>query len=262
MKNANRRIARVLLRNAGVRLPLALAACTAISAAYAPGVAAQRPVEPVGERQLVDLEEVVVTARRREELLQDIPLAVTSLSADYMREQNITRLDDLGIHVPSLAISSGGPSTNSPIVVLRGQRPSEMLLTLDPAVPMYFAEVVLTPVQGANLALYDLANVQVLKGPQGTLFGRNSTGGALLFTPQQPGEEFGGYVETRLGNYDLIHVEGAVDMPASDTLEEDPVCKKLVPSRQAVQYQWQGRTIYFCSQECCNTFRSTQGEQQ
>lgn len=52
------------------------------------------------------------------------------------------------------------------------------------------------------------------------------------------------------------------EMPASDTLEEDPVCKKLVPSRQAVQYEWQGRTIYFCSQECCNTFRSTQGEHQ
>ncbi len=52
------------------------------------------------------------------------------------------------------------------------------------------------------------------------------------------------------------------EMPVSDTLEEDPVCKKLVPSRQAVQYEWQGRTIYFCSQECCNTFRSTQGDHQ
>ncbi len=207
------------IRSVCVRLPLVFAVCAAISSVYVPGTQAQETVEPVGERQIVALDEVVVTARRREELLQDIPLAVTALSADYIREQNITRLDDLGLHVPSLAISSGGPSTNTPVVTLRGQRPSEVLLTLDPAVPLYFDDVVLTPTQGTNLAMYDLANVQVLKGPQGTLFGRNSTGGAVLFTSQQPGEEFGGYLETRLGDYDLVHVEGAVDLPASDILK-------------------------------------------
>ena len=67
--------------------------------------------------------------------------------------------------------------------------------------------------------MYDLANVQVLKGPQGTLFGRNSTGGALLFTPQTPGDEFGGYAEAKLGDYNLYHFEGAVDLPASDSLK-------------------------------------------
>lgn len=189
-----------------------------MASGYASQPAQAQAQQPVGERQLVALEEVVVTARRREELLQDIPLAVTALDGDYLRDQNITRLDDLGIHVPSLRISSGGTGTNSPLITLRGQRPSTVTITEDPAVPIYFAEVVLTPTQGTNLAMYDLANVQVLKGPQGTLFGRNSTGGALLFTPTRPGEEFGGYLETRLGNYDLVHVEGAVDLPASDTL--------------------------------------------
>lgn len=189
-----------------------------LAAGYASYGAPVQAQEPVGERQLVALEEVVVTARRREELLQDIPLAVTALSSEFLRDQNITRVEDLGIHVPSLRISSGGTGTNSPLITLRGQRPSTVTITEDPAVPIYFAEVVLTPTQGTNLAMYDLANVQVLKGPQGTLFGRNSTGGALLFTPTRPGEELGGYLETRLGNYDLVHVEGAVDLPASDTL--------------------------------------------
>lgn len=189
-----------------------------LAAGYASFCAPVQAQAPVGERQLVALEEVVVTARRREELLQDIPLAVTALSSEYLRDQNITRVEDLGIHVPSLRISSGGTGTNSPLITLRGQRPSTVTITEDPAVPIYFAEVVLTPTQGTNLAMYDLANVQVLKGPQGTLFGRNSTGGALLFTPTRPGEELGGYLETRLGNYDLVHVEGAVDLPASDTL--------------------------------------------
>ncbi|WP_167854690.1 TonB-dependent receptor [Mangrovimicrobium sediminis] len=159
-----------------------------------------------------------MTARRREEALQDIPIAVTALSAEFLREQNITELQDLGTHVPAMRISDNGISSNAPIVTLRGQRPSEVLLTLDPAVPMYFAEVVLTPTFGTNLALYDLANVQVLKGPQGTLFGRNSTGGALLFTPRTPGAEFGGYLQARMGNYDLLHVEGAVDIPVGDSL--------------------------------------------
>jgi len=186
-------------------------------AVLAPGVMAQSQ-QPAGEQQMVVLEEVVVTARRREELLQDIPIAVSALSEEYLRDQNITRLEDLGIHVPSLRISSGGTGTNSPLITLRGQRPSTVTITEDPAVPIYFAEVVLTPTQGTNLAMYDLANVQVLKGPQGTLFGRNSTGGALLFTPNRPGDEFGGYGEVRLGDYELYHFEGAVDVPVSDTL--------------------------------------------
>ena len=193
--------------------PLALAV-SAASAIYAPPVAAQS-----GEKQMVELEEVLVTARRREESLQDVPIAITAMSADFLREQNITELNDLAIHVPAMRISQGGPSTNVPIVVLRGQRPSEVTMTVDPAVPLYFAEVVLTPTQGTNLAMYDLANVQVLKGPQGTLFGRNSTGGALLLTPQTPGDEFGGYAEAKLGDYSLYQFEGAVDLPASDTLK-------------------------------------------
>lgn len=182
------------------------------------GASTQAQSTQPGERELVVLDEVVVTARRREELLQDIPVAVTALSGNFLREQNITRLEDLGLHVPSLRISSGGTGTNSPLITLRGQRPSTVTITEDPAVPIYFADVVLTPTQGTNLAMYDLENVQVLKGPQGTLFGRNSTGGALLFTPQRPGEEFGGYGEVRLGDYDLVHVEGAVDLPVNDTL--------------------------------------------
>jgi len=203
-------------RAGSFKLRCAIAMLAASSGGFATGVAAQAG-DP-GEKQYVVLEEVVVTARRREELLQDIPIAVTALSADTLRAENITRLEDLGIHVPSLRISSGGTGTNSPLITLRGQRPSTVTITEDPAVPIYFAEVVLTPTQGTNLAMYDLANVQVLKGPQGTLFGRNSTGGALLFTPQKPGDEFGGYGEVRVGDYELVHLEGAVDLPVSDTL--------------------------------------------
>lgn len=165
------------------------------------------------------LEEIVVTARRREEAAQDIPVAVTAMSTDYLRSQNIGELSDLGAHVPSLRISNAGTTTNTPIISIRGQRPTDVLMTLDQTVPIYFADVVMTPAEGSNLAMYDLANVQVLKGPQGTLFGRNSTGGALLMSPKTPGVDLGGYLETKVGDYDLRSVEGAVDLPVNDVVQ-------------------------------------------
>ena len=192
---------------------------TALALAVASGGIAPQVSAQQSGRHMGELEEVLVTARRREESLQDVPIAITALSGDFLREQNVTELADLAIRVPAMGVSTGGPSTNVPIVVLRGQRPSEVTMTVDPAVPLYFADVVLTPTQGTNLAMYDLANVQVLKGPQGTLFGRNSTGGAMLLTPQRPGDELGGYAEARVGDYNLYHFEGAVDLPATDTLK-------------------------------------------
>ncbi len=201
-------------------IPTAMAATvTAAVSGYLPPALAQDNASPVANvRNMGPLEEVIVTARRREEAAQDIPIAVTALGEEFLREQNITELSDLGVHIPSFRVSYGGPGTNQPILTLRGQRPSTVTVTEDPAVPLYLAEVVLTPTAGTNLAMYDLSSVQVLKGPQGTLFGRNSTGGALLLTPRTPGDEFAGHLEARLGSYDLVHLEGAVDIPLGDTL--------------------------------------------
>ncbi len=164
------------------------------------------------------LEEVVVTARRRSEMASDVPLAITAITTEKLEEQGITEVTDLGRNVPGLNISSAGASTSAPLISLRGQRPSEILLTLDPAVPLYFADVVLTPTYGTNLSMYDLADVQVLKGPQGTLFGRNSTGGSILMTPKGPTKELEGYVKGTLGNYNLYRAEGAISLPVNDVL--------------------------------------------
>ncbi len=164
------------------------------------------------------LEEVVVTARRRSEVATDVPMAITAMSSEYLADQGVTSVEILNDKVPGLNVSQGTTGPNLPLVSLRGQRPSEVLLTMDPAVPMYFADVVLTPVHGSNLAMYDLADVQVLKGPQGTLFGRNSTGGVVLLTPKAPEQEFGGFIKGTLGNYDLYKVEGGVSLPVNDVL--------------------------------------------
>ncbi|WP_317929585.1 TonB-dependent receptor [Halioxenophilus sp. WMMB6] len=188
--------------------------CIALASAsfgYVANVAAQQ--------ELRVLEEIVVTARRREENLQEVPVAVTAMGEDYLRNQNITELNDLGTQVPSLRVSNGGTSTNEPVISIRGQRPTDSTLGLDAAIPIYFADIVMTPSFGTNLGMYDLSNVQVLKGPQGTLFGRNSTGGALLITPKRPGTELGGYFEGKVGDFNLVSAEGAVDIPVNDNLQ-------------------------------------------
>ncbi|GAB3102413.1 TonB-dependent receptor [Aestuariicella hydrocarbonica] len=201
-------------RTSNTHLQLASLALAIASANCIPNAVAQERGQGFGL-----LEEIVVTARRREESAQDIPVAVTAMSEDFLRSQNITELSDLGTHVPSFRVSNAGTTTNTPVLSIRGQRPTDVSMTLDQAVPIYFAEVVMTPAEGSNLSMYDLENVQVLKGPQGTLFGRNSTGGALLLSPKKPGTELGGYVETKLGDYNLRSLEGAVDLPVNEVVQ-------------------------------------------
>ncbi len=187
------------------QIPLATLAVAVASASYYPHAIAQESADNGAGLGL--LEEIVVTARRREENLQEVPIAVAAMSEDFLRTNNITKVEDLGTKVPSLRISSAGTSTNEPLISLRGQRPAESVFNQDQAVPMYFNEVVMAPTQGSNLGMYDLQGAQVVKGPQGTLFGRNSTGGAILMTPKRPGEELGGYAEVKVGNYGLVGYE-------------------------------------------------------
>lgn len=211
------------VRKNPLHLPLAGLAMAISAINYAPTAVAQADEQ----QSLRFLEEVVVTARRREESQQDVPIAITTMNEDFLRKQNITTIESIGTQVPSVRISSGGTGTSEPVISIRGQRPTEAAIQLDPAAPLYFNDVVMLPSVGTNLAMYDLENLQVLKGPQGTLFGRNSTGGALLMTPTRPGDAFGGYAEVKLGDYNLRSVEGAVDLPVTDNLSMRLVGRKV-----------------------------------
>jgi iron complex outermembrane receptor protein len=163
------------------------------------------------------LEEIVVTARRREEKLQSVPITVTAFTAADITAKNIVTGQDLTIFVPSLAINDNvglGPG-----FVLRGQGDT---IGAGPGVVAYFAEVPLISGQtaigefqgGAGPGLfYDLENIQALQGPQGTLFGRNTTGGAILITPQKPTNAFEGYGQITIGSYNWHEFEGAINVP-------------------------------------------------
>lgn len=160
--------------------------------------------------------DIIVTATRREESLSRVPLSITALTSDTLRDRVVTREQDLAALVPGLVVKNG-QNQNQLSFTLRGQ-------TLDPfsgaspAVLTYLNEV---PFGGGNSAtsFYDFSSVQVLKGPQGTLFGRNATGGAVLYTSTLPGDTLGGYLTVRGGERNLRQVQGAIDIPLiSDVL--------------------------------------------
>ncbi len=184
-----------------------------------PGLAAQETGSTDRRESARALEEVLVTARRREESAQTVPIAISAFGAEKLQDFRIEKMEDLKSIAPSLSVSSSSGRANSPVYSLRGVRPTEALYGQDPTVAIYFADVVLSPARGSNLGMYDLGSVQVLKGPQGTLFGRNTTGGAILLTPQRPGDEFGADVTLGFGNYDRNEAQFGIDLPLADTFK-------------------------------------------
>jgi iron complex outermembrane recepter protein len=158
-------------------------------------------------------DEIFVTARRREESLQDVPLAVTAFTAESLREKAITNQDDLVAHTPSLQIRSNGAQRTDGGFFLRGQGST---FGTQPGVVVYTNEVpdFRVPNFGNNTQFYDLENIQVLKGPQGTLFGRSTTGGAVLLTTKKPRMgEIEGFVEGKFGNYAYKELTAALNLP-------------------------------------------------
>ncbi len=180
------------------------------------GGAAAQGAGPAQAPRAASLEEVVVTAQRREERLQDVPLSVMAISGRNLERAGVTRIDDLAKVAPGFSIQPATRGNALLVVSMRGQRQNTPNMPYDPSTAVYFAEVVQMRPQGLNAALYDLASVQVLKGPQGTLFGRNTPAGALLITPVAPQSDFGGYAKVTLGNYDLRQFEGALNVPLGD----------------------------------------------
>ena len=161
--------------------------------------------------------DIIVTAQRRAETLERTPVAISVLSGDTLAKQAIVTESDLQAATPGLTIRAGYNS-NQLNYALRGQS-LDAFSDTRPGVLPYFNEIQLDGVGGGSSAFYDLQSIQVLKGPQGTLFGRNSTGGAVLFTSVKPDDSFGGYVSGRLGNYKSRQLEGALNVPlAGDTV--------------------------------------------
>src|SRR5688572_22838633 len=168
--------------------------------------AGQEQREPEG-----GVEQIVVTAERREQLLQDVPVAVTAFSGEELDRQGVVRVDEIASRVPNLYISSGNSVGNTRLNI-RGVFSEPNNVGLGNSIPNYVDGVAQGPGRTVNVGLFDVEAIEVLRGPQGTLFGRNSTGGAILVRTRQPQlNETGGYAELEYGNYNQIRGETAVN---------------------------------------------------
>lgn len=179
-----------------------------IAMAWSGAADAQTP--PVAS---VSSEEIIVTARRSEENIQSTPVSITAFSGEGLRQANITTITDVMYKTPGVYLAGSGAKDNT-IFQIRGQ--SKALSGSNAAAVVGYVSDVPQPSFGGGILAYDMASVQVLKGPQGTLFGRNTTGGAILFYPTAPSYDFGGYAEVRYGRFDERHLEGAITVPIID----------------------------------------------
>lgn len=163
------------------------------------------------------IEEILVTARRREERLQEVPISMTVFNQQQLDNRNVYSGAELSLYTPSLTSNNRFGSDQASFAI----RGFTQELRTTASVGVYFADVV-APRGGTNVtsgdgagpgSFFDLQSVQVLKGPQGTLFGRNTTGGAVLLVPQKPTDTLEGYLEGSVGNYDMRRLQGVINIP-------------------------------------------------
>lgn len=167
----------------------------------------------------VGLGEIVVTAQRRSESLQKTPIAITALSGDALEERNIQSTQDLMQTTPGLQVSTltGGSGSGSATFFLRGMGQQRALNGSEPAVGVYVDDFYYPTLQGSVFSVLDLEQVEVLRGPQGTLFGRNTIGGAIRYTSRKPDlDETTGQLRGTLGSYDRLDLSGIVNIAISD----------------------------------------------
>lgn len=160
------------------------------------------------------LQEIVVQARKVNENLQNVPVAVTVFSGDDLKNQNVLKVQDIAKFTPGLNIRPASSSPAAISITLRGQVQTDNLVTLDPSVGTYVDGVYWARAYGLNGDLLDVQSVQVLKGPQGTLFGRNTTGGALLFTTNNPDmTKLTGQASATYGRFNERQFTGVLNVP-------------------------------------------------
>ena len=163
------------------------------------------------EDRVIQLEEVVITSQHGEQRLLDIPAAITAVSAETLESAKVLTMEQLAGFVPGLNILVQTPGR--PNLVIRGLTSDEVSPTAQPRVSVYLNHAPISRATMAVTELYDMERIEVLKGPQGTLFGRGAQAGAISFISKKPTDHFGGYVAAGVGNYDMKHFEGALNVP-------------------------------------------------
>lgn len=183
-------------------LPQALAA--AVAAQMAPWAAA------------AELEEIVVTAQKRSERLTEVPIAITNFGTENIEQTGVRQLKEVAEFVPNLQISSGTDFSSS--VSIRGVGANSRNIGFDTRVGVYLDGVYLGQSPALNQELLDLERIEVLRGPQGTLFGKNTVAGAINMISKRPDDTFGGSLGVEYGNYNSRQLSASLNLPLSDNL--------------------------------------------
>jgi iron complex outermembrane recepter protein len=197
---------------------------TAIAMAIATPVVAQQQSEAVGgaeQERTSGINTIVVTAQKRAEDVQDVPIAISAFDANTLRERSVSEVSDLASLAPNVSLDSSVPFSGSTAVLsayIRGIGSDDFAFNIDPGVGIYVDGVYLARSVGANQDLLDVERIEILKGPQGTLFGRNTIGGAISIVTRDPGEVFRVRGDVTAGSYNLLQVRGSVDIPLTDSL--------------------------------------------
>lgn len=186
------------------------------SAALAQADMSEQP-EPAAEAEAFGLEEITVTARRVRESLQKTPVAVTAFSAETIDRRFALDIRGLAGEVPNVVITNV-PGFNAASIGIRGQSTGDIILTFEPAVGVIIDDFVLAHVQTQLFDMFDIERIEVLRGPQGTLFGKNTVGGVVNVITKRPTDEHSAEVRLGYGNFDTFTARGAINLPITDNL--------------------------------------------
>lgn len=195
---------------------------TALAAILSTPAFAQEAVTPGKATEATGgLADIVVTAQKRAENVQDVPIAVSVFTADALQERAISQVSQLANVTPNVSLDAGTPFSGSSSVLaayIRGIGANDFAMNLDPGVGVYLDGIYLARNVGANLDLPDVGRIEILKGPQGTLFGRNTIGGAISVVTRDPGKDFGFQGDVATGRFHRLDIRGTADLPITDDL--------------------------------------------
>lgn len=187
-------------------------------AAFGAMASAAQAQDVTTQEAAAQVEDIIVTARRTEESAQKTPLALTAFSGETLERTGAQQVTDLQGAVPNLNLVQGRGSSNATNIYIRGVGQPDALQTFDPAVGVYVDDVYYSRIRGTQFDLLDLERVEILRGPQGTLYGKNTIGGAMKLVSRRPDQEFRARASAAYGDYDLVEVQGAVSGPVTDNL--------------------------------------------
>ncbi|RNF85217.1 TonB-dependent receptor [Montanilutibacter psychrotolerans] len=196
--------------NSRKRLSVAIACALLAPAAWAQEVGGDVAATPPAAEAPRTLGGVTVTARKREETLQEVPVAVTAFTAEALDRLAVDDLGDLDAQVPNLTIYAARGSSSTITAYIRGVGQSDPLWGVDPGVGIYLDDVYIARPQGALLDVFDVERVEVLRGPQGTLYGKNTIGGAIKYISRGLPADTSGFVSVTAGNYGQLDVKAAI----------------------------------------------------